>query len=167
MSRKSYAVLLAVVVVVATVGGLYFLNQQPATNATGTPASDPVDGVQQSNGSIDDREQSERKASAKQQGSGLDAADRRANGQFAVTNISAPGQLKMGDTIAVEATIANLGQEPTTRTAQYILAGERYQERAVTLDPDESTTIRFEQNTMGIGLETGGYYTGVLVGDNG
>ena len=124
-------------VVLVGAGGIHAWTQPPATKGKMTPSRDSNGGVQQSDGTV------------------------------VVSDISAPPTLKMGGTITVEATVTNTGTDTVTRTAQYMLAGERYQERTVTLGPNESTTVKFEQNTMGIGLETGGYYTGVLVGAHG
>ena len=134
---RKFSAALLAALVVAVGGGVHAWTQPPATKAKMTPSRGSDSGVQQSDGTV------------------------------VVSDITAPPTLKMGDTITVEATVTNTGQDTVTRTAQYILAGERYQRRTVTLDPDESMTIRFEQNTMGIGLEPGGYYTGVLIGANG
>jgi hypothetical protein len=91
----------------------------------------------------------------------------QSNATFSVTNVSAPARLKLGDTITVDAEVTNTGDEPARETIEFVLAGERYRRRAVTLDPGESRRMHFEQNTMGIGVDPGDYYTGILAGDAG
>ena len=99
-------------------------------------------------------------------GSGVDTqADR--SGTVDAVELTTPDRARIGTTVRVEAVLENEGSDPATRTVQFVMAGSRYARQEVTLDPGERTTLTFEQNTMGIGLEPGEYYTGVLVGDRG
>jgi hypothetical protein len=91
----------------------------------------------------------------------------QADGPIAVTEIAAPSQARFGDTVQVGAVLENVGTETVTRTVAFVMAGTRYGRRTVTLDPGERRRIAFEQDTMGIGLEPGQYYTGVLAGARG
>ncbi|WP_336003073.1 hypothetical protein [Halorientalis halophila] len=88
-------------------------------------------------------------------------------GSVDVVDVTAPDRSRIGTDVRVEAVLENEGPDRLTRTVQFIMAGTRYERRSVTLDPGERRTVTFEQNTMGIGLESGQYYTGVLVGDRG
>lgn len=103
------------------------------------------------------------RAAALQQADGTNDS----SGSIDVTELDAPDSARIGTTVEVEAVLENDGDERATRTVQFIMAGNRYGLDEVTLDPGEQTTVSFEQNTMGIGLEADQYYTGVLVGDHG
>ncbi|RXK51177.1 hypothetical protein [Halorientalis pallida] len=96
-----------------------------------------------------------------------EAQTNRSVGAVDTVDLTAPDRARIGTTVRVEGVLENAGSEPATRTVQFVMAGSRYARREVTLDPGERRTLTFEQNTMGIGLEPGQYYTGVLVGDRG
>ena len=100
-------------------------------------------------------------------GSAAETQTNQSAGTVDVVELTAPDRTRIGTTVRVEGMLENEESEPATRTVQFVMAGSRYAQREVTLDPGERTALTFEQNTMGIGLEPGQYYTGVLVGDRG
>ncbi|WP_231185715.1 hypothetical protein [Haladaptatus sp. DYF46] len=69
---------------------------------------------------------------------------------FSVSNLEAPSNATVGDTISVSATITNPTSQQLTQPVDFRLAGTVVQRQNVTLDADQSTTVTFEIPTTGV-----------------
>ncbi len=69
---------------------------------------------------------------------------------FSVSNLEAPSNATVGDTISVSATITNPTSQQLTQPVDFRLAGTVIQRQNVTLDADQSTTVTFEVPTTGV-----------------
>lgn len=69
---------------------------------------------------------------------------------FSVSNLEAPSNATVGDTISVSATITNPTSQQLTQPVDFRLAGTVVQRQNVTLDADQSTTVTFEVPTTGV-----------------
>lgn len=83
---------------------------------------------------------------------------------FAVSGLSAPSSVTVGDTVTVTATISNEGDGTGTQTVEFRLGGETLFTNNVTLTPGGSTTVTFSVPTSGV--SAGSYTHGVFVGNN-
>jgi hypothetical protein len=63
---------------------------------------------------------------------------------FVVTDLSAPERYRLGGSIAVTATVTNRGAVGGTEHVNYSFGGVTADSEAPTLEPGESTTVRFE-----------------------
>ncbi len=67
-----------------------------------------------------------------------------------MSNLEAPSNATVGDTISVSATITNPTSQQLTQPVDFRLAGTVVQRQNVTLDADQSTTVTFEVPTTGV-----------------
>lgn len=86
--------------------------------------------------------------------------DPNVTGGSVVSSLDAPDEVDQGETFNVSATVTNTGLVNDTQTVEYRFAGGVVQRRNVTLGPNESTTVRFE-DTESSTRRSGTYEYGV------
>jgi PGF-CTERM protein/surface glycoprotein (TIGR04207 family) len=84
---------------------------------------------------------------------------------FEVSNLTAPANATVGDTITVNATVSNVGDIAGTTDAEFVFAGEVLFNESVALDGGDSTTVSFEVPTGDV--PAGTYEHGVQAGNGG
>jgi hypothetical protein len=66
-------------------------------------------------------------------------------GSVDVVELSAPERSRIGTDVRVEAVAENDGDEPVTRSVQFVLGGSRYARKEVRLDPGPGAIVRDDQ----------------------
>jgi hypothetical protein len=95
-----------------------------------------------------------------------DTDDADADGEsFEVSNLDAPDEATVGDTLEVSAEVSNPSDEEQTQEVEFRLDGDVVERQDVTLEGGESDTVTFEIESEG--LESGEYVHGVLSEDFG
>ncbi|WP_161945927.1 BGTF surface domain-containing protein [Halalkaliarchaeum desulfuricum] len=82
---------------------------------------------------------------------------------FEVSDLDAPAEIDVGDSVTVSATITNTGDEEGTQTVEWQLEGDVVASEEVTLDADEDTTVEF---TATPDLDAGDYTHGIYTDDD-
>lgn len=85
---------------------------------------------------------------------------------FDVSNLTAPEEIKQGETLTVEATVENTGNVEDTQSVEYRFGdlGEPALTKSVTLGPNTATTVSFAVETDNI--SGGTYEQGVFTNDD-
>jgi signal recognition particle receptor subunit beta len=84
---------------------------------------------------------------------------------FTLDSLEAPSTATVGDTVTVNATVANPNEFTTTQAVEFRVAGIPLASQDVTLEADSSTTVSFELSTEG--LAPGEYIHGAFTRDRG
>jgi len=103
---------------------------------------------------------------------GLQAGDGFQNGEitirqpatFEVSNLQAPASAVQGETITVNATVANVGDVAGSTDTFFVFDGALILNRTVALDPGNATDVRFQVSTAGVPVGT--YEHGVAAGES-
>ncbi|WP_161945920.1 BGTF surface domain-containing protein [Halalkaliarchaeum desulfuricum] len=82
---------------------------------------------------------------------------------FEVSDLDAPAEIDVGESVTVSATITNTGELEGTQTVEWQLEGDVVASEEVTLDADEDTTVEF---TATPDLDAGDYTHGIYTDDD-
>ncbi|MBX0295323.1 PKD domain-containing protein [Haloarcula nitratireducens] len=83
---------------------------------------------------------------------------------FQITNLDAPASATQGDTVTVEATVENTGDEEATQTVEFTFDGSVIDSQDVTLASGASEDVQFTLDTTGVAAGT--YTHGVSTDDD-
>jgi PGF-CTERM protein len=83
---------------------------------------------------------------------------------FEVSNLDAPASAVQGETITVNATVANVGDVQGSTTTEFVFAGDVLLNQSVTLGAGNATDVSFDVPTDGVAPGT--YEHGVRAGDS-